>query len=253
MRTWLGVATFLGLVLLAAPAFAHISLTFPAKRYDLQKSGPCGVAGGQKTSNVTVFEPGETITVTWDETINHPGHYRISFDADGDDDFVVPASYTDFNSAPSVLVDDIADQAGGSYAQQITLPDIECESCTLQLIQVMLDKPPYGDGNDVYFQCADIALRAPADAGVGGSATGGQAGAAGTTGTGGTSSGGTSGLGGSTGGSSSGGGDDGGCGCRAARGRDAWPLVLGALGIVLVFARKSGRDRRPYRARGAAR
>src|SRR5690606_6077325 len=40
-----------------------------------------------------------------------------------------------------------------------TLPDIECESCTLQVVQVMYDKKPYGDGNDLYYQCADIALR----------------------------------------------------------------------------------------------
>ena len=41
----------------------------------------------------------------------------------------------------------------------ITLPNMTCENCTLQVIQMMTDKTPYGDGNDLYFQCADIALR----------------------------------------------------------------------------------------------
>jgi hypothetical protein len=30
---------------------------------------------------------------------------------------------------------------------------------------MMTDKPPYGDGNDIYFQCADIALRSGTDPG----------------------------------------------------------------------------------------
>lgn len=232
----------------AGLAQAHISLTSPQKRYDSQKSGPCGLLNGPKTTNVSVFKPGETITVTWDETINHPGHYRISFDADGDDDFVDPASFTDVNSAPSVLLDDIADKSGGSYSAQVTLPNVECESCTLQLIQVMTDKPPYGDGNDIYYQCADIALRADQDAGSGGSAGAGGAGTGGTTATGGagTGAGGTgaagaggAGAAGSAGASGSpsagsGSGDDGGCSMTAPAqpGGLAWLGVLAALGAL---------------------
>ena len=76
----------------------------------------------------------------------------------------------------------------GPYTQTVTLPSTPCENCTLQVIQMMYDKPPYGPagGADIYFQCVDIALRvggAPAgpDAGPGttpepspdGTATGG--------------------------------------------------------------------------------
>lgn len=40
------------------------------------------------------------------------------------------------------------------------LPDVECDNCTLQAIQVMYDKPPYvTPGNDLYYQCADLVLR----------------------------------------------------------------------------------------------
>lgn len=152
----------LSLVICALPAAAHIRLDEPAARYSDQKVGPCGKADGERTDRVTVYKPGATITVRWTETIDHPGHFRVAFDDDGDDDFPVPAAFDDTSGGPTVLVDGIADASGGEYEQQVTLPDVECESCTLQLIQMMTDKPPYGDGNDLYFQCADIALRADA-------------------------------------------------------------------------------------------
>ncbi|MCU0699312.1 MAG: hypothetical protein MUC96_22630, partial [Myxococcaceae bacterium] len=71
-------------VLLAVPAAAHIALRSPLVRYADQKVGPCGRgATDLRTSRVTTFTAGDTIEVVWDETINHPGHYRISFDVDG--------------------------------------------------------------------------------------------------------------------------------------------------------------------------
>lgn len=42
---------------------------------------------------------------------------------------------------------------------EVSLPDVECEHCTLQVIQVMYDKKPISvGGNDIYYHCADIAL-----------------------------------------------------------------------------------------------
>ena len=73
--------------------------------------------------------------------------------------FQDPKSFTDVSGGPAVLLDDIADKTGTeTYSQQIKLPDVACDNCTLQVIQVMTDKPPYGDGNDLYYQCADIIL-----------------------------------------------------------------------------------------------
>lgn len=148
-----------------ATAFAHIHLDFPANRYgDQQKAQPCGVAGGMRTANVSVFEPGETITIEWTETIDHPSHFRVSFDDDGDDDFCYPASMDDYYSCDSVVLDNIADDPAASQSIQFTFPDIECENCTLQVVQVMYDKVSTGWGdNDLYFNCADIALRAPSN------------------------------------------------------------------------------------------
>lgn len=149
----------LALVAVPSAASAHITLTSPKPRTAEQKEGPCGEAGSKRGTNVTRFASGEKITVTWKETVPHPGHFRISFDAEGQSGFVDPKTATEMNSAPTVLVDDIADKTGTqTYSQEVTLPDVECENCTLQLIQLMTDKPPYGDGNDLYYQCADIAL-----------------------------------------------------------------------------------------------
>lgn len=140
-----------------ATAWAHIELTYPAPRTLSLKQPNCGLTGSTRSVAPTVFAPGETITVTWTETINHPGHYRISFDADGED-FTIPLDFDDTTQTENVLFDLIPDD-GTQYTHDVTFPDIECETCTLQVIQMMTDKPPYGDGNDIYFQCADIALR----------------------------------------------------------------------------------------------
>lgn len=157
----------LGVVPLAE---AHITQTFPAPRTASQKQGPCGLTDSPR-GPAQVFEPGETITVTWNETVEHPGHYRIAFDVDGED-FPLPNNPDD--DFDVILVDQIPDRnvsgADRTYSQEITFPDIECDNCTLQLIQIMTTNIPY---NSFYFQCSDIQLGAGgggggADAGAGG-------------------------------------------------------------------------------------
>ncbi len=175
-------------VILALPclAQAHISLDAPLSRYYLTTSnqadqtklklGPCGVTGDKRTTNpalVTTFKPGETITVTWRETVQHPGHFRLAFDSDGQD-FGLPGAASP--SGAVVLADAIADRSGANglvYEQQVTLPNIECSNCTLQLIQIMTTAgPPYAAG-DLYFNCADLVLRvAGGGTGTGGTAAG---------------------------------------------------------------------------------
>ena len=159
-RQVLPLAAALLIGLGGGPAAAHLRVTSPQARTESLKQGPCGAgADDPRGSVVHTFQPGQTITVVWDEYIDHPGHFRVSFDADGQDDFVDPASFTDVSGGPAVLLDNIPDRAGGGeYSQVVTLPDVECDNCTLQVIQVMTDKAPYGDGNDLYYQCIDLVL-----------------------------------------------------------------------------------------------
>jgi MYXO-CTERM domain-containing protein len=194
-RSSLRVATLLSFGLAVASwsgsAYAHIKLKAPKSRDPNTelKSPPCGPAVSKRSTNVAMFTPGQKIMVEWDETIQHPGHYRIAFDVDGQD-FKDPTSFTDIatagkdlGSGVTVLMDGIMDMTGrgAAYKVEITLPDVECETCTLQLIQVMTDKSPYGNGDDIYHECADLVLeRAPgAAAGSGGSSAAGSGGAAG--------------------------------------------------------------------------
>lgn len=210
------------LVLLPGSASAHIQLVTPLQRDVDQKVGPCG-ANGVRSANVCEYRPGARITVSWEETVEHPGHFRISFDEDGEDDFITPSDYDDIGEGDSILVDGIADQdtrSGDSgYGQEVLLPDVECDNCTLQLIQIMTDKPPYGDGNDIYYQCADIVLSASAPADPADACSAGD---------------GDDGGGNVGGGGDGGGGEESGCAAAGsgAGGRLAWLLPLLVAGLV---------------------
>ena len=182
-------ALLASVLILAAsgPAFAHIHLTAPLGRTDSmtgdQKEQHCGVANQVRNpARVTTFTPGQTITVTWLETINHPGHYRIAFQPNGSIFGIPPAGAgaggfptvnqegVDATNQSIVLKDRIPD---GTLSTTVTLPNMECANCTLQFIQVMTDKPPYtvdALSDDIYFNCADITLSntpAAPDAGPG--------------------------------------------------------------------------------------
>jgi MYXO-CTERM domain-containing protein len=145
-------ALVFAILLTAGTASAHIALTSPTPRTADQKAGPCGASGSVRGTKITSFAPGQTITVTWNETVQHPGHFRISLDMDGND-FTNPNNPDD--AFPETMVEPIADTNASGYSQQITLPMQTCENCTLQLMQVMTTTVPY---NSFYFQCADIRI-----------------------------------------------------------------------------------------------
>jgi hypothetical protein len=178
----------------AAPVAAHIQLVDPPARtgtaatpdFINQKAAPCGVAG--RSTSVTRLPAGATITVRFDEVINHPGEFRIAFDEVGDDDLAPPAwDGMTWISPPGVtlLAEHVPDLAAGVTRGevQVTLPDVACTTCTLQLVQVMTDKPPFTGDDDFYFMCADLVLEGsssppppPASAPDGGNPGGGGCG-----------------------------------------------------------------------------
>jgi hypothetical protein len=165
MRTVVAFGLLAGL---GSTAHAHVFLMTPAPR-NMQslKNGPCGPAAGQpgsvRTTTVTEYRPGQTITVIFRDQFAHTGHYRIAFDTDGVDGFVDPVAENDFNNSPAVLKDAIIDEPGEkTYMVDVTLPNVECTNCTLQIIQVMTEAAGYNPANDVYYQCADIVLKADA-------------------------------------------------------------------------------------------
>ena len=136
---------------IASAAQAHVLLEEPRRRYDDMKGAVCGKGGldDGRTSDFHRFAPGETISMAWTETIDHVGSYRVAFDDDG-------ADRADFDDNVLHTQADPRNDNNFRWEAEVTLPDIECTGCTLQLIQVMTT----GEGNDnnTYFQCSDIVL-----------------------------------------------------------------------------------------------
>jgi hypothetical protein len=171
--TLIAAAAFAGGFSLSASSHAHIDLLSPSPRasgipdsYLLR--GPCGQrSNGRVPDKVTTFRPGETIDVEWDVYVQHVSYFRISFDADGDD------SFSSRSSAPlSPRDDDLSQLPAGDgelilgyvpdpgaqrdhIEERITLPNVQCDSCTLQLTQFTYGLPVK---DAVYYQCADLVL-----------------------------------------------------------------------------------------------
>jgi hypothetical protein len=158
----LAAALAASLLAAAPPARAHVRLVSPVSRYgDEMKVGPCGRLGGARTDLVTTVRPGQGLEVVFDEIIDHPGYYRIAFDPAGDDDLAPPVwNGASFVNPPNVtvLADHLPDTVLTHGDVTVQLPDLECDACTLQVIEVMTDKPPYDGLDDFYFQCADLVL-----------------------------------------------------------------------------------------------
>src|SRR5688500_12046379 len=158
-----------GVMLVAQTAHAHIDLDQAGGTHESRygaaaiKDGPCGQAGGTRGDNVYEYKPGSTIEIKVSEFVQHPGYFRIAFDDDGDDSFVTPVSITgehgdcggdpkcgpgmeDFCNNDTVLIDNLDPHASeGIFAPakdwtwKVKLPNVECDNCTLQIIQVMTD------------------------------------------------------------------------------------------------------------------
>src|SRR6476659_8340568 len=87
------LAIFAAGILDAAPARVHFVLQAPANwaQQDASgvpiKSAPCEQADpgtpAVATNAVTAFAQGATVTITINETIAHPGHYRVSLSTTG--------------------------------------------------------------------------------------------------------------------------------------------------------------------------
>lgn len=200
MRTaLLASLTIVGLgVLQALPARAHIDLLEPEARahgtaafgdtdVDVNssiKNAPCGQATTGRSERVARYAPGQTIRVRVREENAHESYLRVALDLDGDD-FPLraqfpggPETQEQAEAAEAALGAEWLllvqrednDTAGFVHELMVTLPDVTCDNCTLQVLQYMYDDPaaPY------YFQCADLVIadEAAPDAGAGGADAG---------------------------------------------------------------------------------
>ena len=171
-------------LLSSSNAEAHFKLMAPASWVvesdlgDPQKTGPCGGDAVTTTGAVTQFEAGQTITVTWQETVGHSGHFRISLAKDRADliDPVVTTTTGDGTTGNSISAeimapvaypvlmdnlfprDNVTAPQATPFTQDVVLPDEPCENCTLQVIQFMAQHPP----GYFYHHCANVNVVAKA-------------------------------------------------------------------------------------------
>ncbi|MGA0933818.1 MAG: SCE4755 family polysaccharide monooxygenase-like protein [Pseudohongiellaceae bacterium] len=172
--------------LVAVSAQAHFKLVSPASwieeddRGDPQKMAPCGgtlADGGTRTGAVTDVTGGSMLRVAIEETIFHPGHWRVSLarrinwlPADAtpvmkdtengprSDYFVI-----DENPQPPVLIDGLwenQERRTGPRQTEVRIPNIDCEGCFLQVVQFMEEHPGFREGGFTYHHCAVLNITA---------------------------------------------------------------------------------------------
>jgi hypothetical protein len=207
-----------------APASAHFILQTPASWRDQdflgspQKGPPCGDEGtAAKTGAITAFQTGQEITITINETVTHPGHYRVALAVHDRSELPpeppVTAGSTACGSVPimnppvfPVLADGVLPHTqsfSGPQTFKVTLPaGVTCTHCTLQVIEFMSNHGLNNPGGCFYHHCADISITDVPVMGTGGSggasAAGGSSATGGASAAGGEGSGAMSGAGGSS-------------------------------------------------------
>jgi hypothetical protein len=240
-------------------AHAHFKLLQPASwlnEDDLggpQKGSPCGPGNSRPfigddkqpaplSNSVTTFHTGETITVELDETVYHPGYFRISFARTTaanatSKDFPDPAltdpmgCYYDKAAVKTAAHDDVLADGlfmaeaksaeGRQLKQDVKLPDEPCDGCSLQIVQVM---EGHGASSCFYFHCADIkivAANGASGAGAAGHASSNDAGSSGAASP-----------------ESASSKDDGGCSLSRPGARSPAAAAWCLLGLAAVFARR---------------
>src|SRR5262245_17322480 len=137
------VAT-LTLLYVSIPAQAHFRLVGPKDWLVTnttgdpdggpQKTNPCGE--GEASNVVTRVKAGSKVTISWADTIAHPGHYRISFAQDRSQ-LVEPIPVVNANNCESapvensptlpVLIDGINKHDPTMNTQEITIPNTPCD------------------------------------------------------------------------------------------------------------------------------
>lgn len=178
----------LGLAVLPAGSQAHFRLLAPASWLvenqlgDPQKAAPCGGTNsdfGKPTYAVTDAKGGTALHVKVQETVYHPGFYRVALAVNSPTELPVdPKAQTMTNEkgvvvsvsgevmnpvAPPVLADGLfahnakTDQP---FETDVTLPNINCKSCTLQVIQFMEQHGVNNPGQFSYHHCAVLRITA---------------------------------------------------------------------------------------------
>ena len=180
---------------LVGSADAHFTLISPAASLvqdrlgDPQKIAPCGGVSanpargtpanpGVPSGAVTSVKGGTNLPLLVQETVFHPGHYRVALARTASQlppDPVVTTAQTArgmrsqsavIQNPPvaPVLLDGIfahTERPTQNFEAQIPIPNINCQNCVLQVIEFMADHPGVAvDGGHSYHHCAILNITA---------------------------------------------------------------------------------------------
>jgi hypothetical protein len=180
---------------LSGAADAHFVLISPAASLlqnrlgDPQKIAPCGGVSanpgrgtpanpGVPSGAVTAVKGGTNIPLLVNESIFHPGHYRVALArtmAQLPKDPMVTTGQTErgvrsqsavIQNPPEapVLLDGIfphTERPTQIFEAEIPIPNITCPNCVLQVIEFMADHPGIAvDGGHMYHHCAILNITA---------------------------------------------------------------------------------------------
>lgn len=176
-------------LLVAAPASAHFILLAPDAWVEVnmlgdpQKAAPCGtsdITKGTPTGKVTAMTGGDMLHIKIKETIYHPGYYRVALSVlDRSELPADPIAETretprgpwsvsgaiDPDPKPPVLADGLffhreRPEKDAFWETDIKLPNINCEKCTVQVLQFMEEHGLNREGDFSYHHCADLKITA---------------------------------------------------------------------------------------------
>jgi hypothetical protein len=168
----------------------HFKLVEPAswlvesERGDPQKTGPCGGSNtdwGKPSYAVTKVTGGQKLHLKVQETIYHPGHYRVALAVNSPTELPLDPETTTrdgergpisvsakIQEPPPIPV--IADglfvhttRPTGQMAPfeaDVQLPNISCRKCTLQVVQFMAEHAFNNPGGYSYHHCAELQITA---------------------------------------------------------------------------------------------
>jgi hypothetical protein len=147
---------------------------------DPQKAGPCGgtsADAGKPTNKVNNVQGGDKIKIRIQETVYHPGFYRVALAVNSRDELPKdPEAITEarpngawsmggkiqYPPVPPVLADGLFQHINRFDKEQeaeVEIPNIACSKCTLQVIEFMANHGLNKDGDYTYHHCAVLAIR----------------------------------------------------------------------------------------------
>jgi hypothetical protein len=174
---------------LAPRGVAHFRLLEPASWLqeseelgDPQWSAPCGgtlTDPGKPTGAITKIQGGEILHIRIREMAFHPGFYRVALAVNSRAELPPDPEATSeagpdgrsrsisgavhYPPSPPVLADGLFMHVAPFDKQQeadVEIPNINCEKCTLQVIEFMAAHGWNKDGGYTYHHCADLQIRA---------------------------------------------------------------------------------------------